>query len=51
MKTVNIPDDLHAQFKAKTALEGLQVKEVTEALIQMYVNGEIKLPKKEKSSS
>lgn len=50
MKTVNIPDDLHAQFKAKTALEGLSVKTVTEDLVRLYVAGEIELPKKKKPS-
>lgn len=51
MKTVNIPDDLHAQFKAKTALEGLQVKDVTAELVRMYVDGRIELPQKKKSSA
>lgn len=51
MKTVNIPDDLHSQFKAKAALDGLWVKDVTEELIRMYVDGKIELPKKKKPSS
>lgn len=36
--TIEIPDDLYRQVKAKSALEGRAVREVTEALFRRYVN-------------
>lgn len=37
--TINIPDELHRQVKAKSALEGRTLREVTEALYRAYVEG------------
>lgn len=36
--TIEIPDDLYRQVKAKSALEGRAVREVTEALFRRYVD-------------
>ena len=36
--TIEIPDDLYRQVKAKSALEGRAVREVTEALFRVYVD-------------
>lgn len=44
--TIEIPDDLYRQVKAKSALEGRAVREVTEELYRRYVWGELE-PKKE----
>ncbi len=36
--TIEIPDDLYRQVKAKSVLEGRAVREVTEALFRRYVD-------------
>lgn len=36
--TIEIPDELYRQVKAKSALEGKAVREVTEELFRSYVN-------------
>lgn len=38
--TIEIPDDLYRQVKAKSALEGRAVREVTEELLRGYVSRE-----------
>ncbi len=38
--TIEIPDDLYRQVKAKSALEGRPVREVTEALFRRYVGSD-----------
>lgn len=44
--TIEIPDDLYRQVKAKSALEGRAVREVTEALFRRYVDpSEMEAPK------
>ncbi len=41
--TVEIPDELYRQVKAKSALEGRAVREVTEELYRGYVSGPTQL--------
>lgn len=36
--TIEIPDDLYRQVKAKSAFEGRTVRELTEALFRRYVD-------------
>lgn len=36
--TIEVPDDLYRQVKAKSALEGRAVREVTEELFRRYVD-------------
>lgn len=38
--TIEVPDDLYQQVKAKSALEGRAVREVAEELFRGYVSGE-----------
>ena len=37
--TIDIPDDLYRQVKAKSALEGRAIREVTTALFESYLRG------------
>lgn len=37
--TIDIPDDLYRRVKAKSALEGRAIREVTSELFERYVNG------------
>ena len=40
--TIEIPDELYRQVKAKSALEGRAVREVTEELFRLYLDPEQK---------
>jgi hypothetical protein len=39
--TIDIPDDLYRQVKAKSALEGRAIREVTTDLFERYVGGRL----------
>lgn len=39
--TIDIPDDLYRRVKAKTALKGRAVREVTIELFQKWVDGDL----------
>jgi hypothetical protein len=39
--TIDIPEELYRQLKAKSALEGRAVREVTAELFQLYVEGRV----------
>ncbi len=38
--TIDIPDDLYRQVKAKSALEGRAIREITAALFESYLRGD-----------
>jgi hypothetical protein len=48
--TIEIPDELYRQVKAKSALEGKAVREVTEELFLRYVRSEDLEPNPERAA-
>jgi hypothetical protein len=46
--TIEVPDELYRQVKAKSALEGKAVREVTEELFRRYVTQEDRGPNPER---
>lgn len=42
--TINIPDDLYRRVKAKSALEGRRIREVTVELYSRWLEGEPSTP-------
>jgi hypothetical protein len=43
---IRLPDDLHREFKAKCALDGLSLVEVGEELVRAYVANKVKVTRK-----
>jgi hypothetical protein len=43
--TVELPGDMHREFKGKCGREGLKIKKVVTALVQEYLAGNIKITK------